>query len=856
MAKKVTRLFSQFNPRDYTLSLDIDKDNMTFSGQVRILGKKTGRPSKRLTFHQKDLVVESAKIVSKKTGKELEIERINLHNAYDEVRLHTKEMVYPGEYEVEINFSGDITNPMHGIYPCFYKNGKKAKTLIATQFESHSAREAFPCIDEPEAKAIFNLEIVSPKGETVIANTLVKSSRTKGNRIVTVFEPTPIMSSYLLAFAIGELHCIKGKTKDGVEVRSWAHTAQPIDHLTYANSEAIKVLEFFTDYFGTKFPLKKLDQIALPDFDSLAMENWGLITFREVGLLADPVNRSLSAEQLITLVIAHEISHQWFGNLVTMEWWDDLWLNESFASIMENIAPDRLHPDWNQWEDFATSRVLSCSHRDIYKDVQAVGVRVKHPDEILTLFDPAIVYAKGARILSMLYEYIGEDNFRKGLQLYFKENAYKNTTRDDLWKALSKVCGQDIGKIMTPWIEQSGQPLLSVKRKDQTLKLSQQRFLMDGVDKTSLWPIPLLADIELKPNILKKREGVSSFNGNEVPIINLNGSGHYIVKYEDSEMFDVLSKQIVERSSTSISRISLLNDMLLLARAGDYSLSSLLNIIEYCDTEPRDAVWSMMARIIGQAQSLTDGDIKTEADVKDFKEKLSVYWYDKLGWEESEDDEPNTKHLRSTALALAISGDNKEAIKYALGLFNKAGSVEKLPAEQRALVAGTAVRHGSPSVITKLMEEYQSSQTPDVKSSITAALCSTHDPKVAKRLISWGLKRGGVIKQQDIDHWFAYMMRNHYIRDEIWNWFTTSWDYILELFSGSKHTDYFVWYSAGPISTPEWQKKFVKFFSPMQDEPAMKRNISISLSEIEARVKWRKREEKDLIKFFSNQNSR
>lgn len=336
MANKVTRLFEQYKPSEYDLLIDIDKDNMTFTGSVKIKGQKTGRPSSRITLHAKDLKVSEAKITKfdKKDVKIFKVARINYQKSFDEVRLHANELLYPGNYEVELKFSGKIDVQMHGIYPCFFKHDKKDKTLVTTQFESHSAREAFPCIDEPEAKAVFNLTLVSPYKEIALANTPVKSSKVSKDRLITVFEPSPVMSTYLLAFAIGEMHCVEAKASDGTIVKSWASVAQPLSHLQYANDECVKILEFFCDYFETPFPLKKIDQVAVPDFDSLAMENWGLITFREVGLLTDPVNRSLSSEQLITLVISHELSHQWFGNLVTMKWWDDLWLNESFASLM------------------------------------------------------------------------------------------------------------------------------------------------------------------------------------------------------------------------------------------------------------------------------------------------------------------------------------------------------------------------------------------------------------------------------------------------------------------------------------------------------------------------------------------
>lgn len=853
MTKKVKRLFEQLAPSNYQLHINIDEESLKFTGEVAISARIKGRPRRRITLHQKDLKILSATVTHKdKKGnqKDLHVDRVNTHSAYDEVRIHTKDMIYPGEVVVTLKFSGKITASMHGIYPCNYKHNGTDKKLIATQFESHYAREAFPCVDEPEAKATFDLAVTADVKSTVLSNTDPKGVTTKSGRQTVTFNTTPIMSSYLLAFVTGEMIHVEGKAKSGVIVRSWATVAQEKSFLNYANDEAVKVLDFFEDYFKTPFPLPKCDQVALPDFESMAMENWGLITFREVGLLADPINRSISSEQLISLVIAHEMSHQWFGNLVTMKWWDDLWLNESFASLMEHLALDTLHPDWHEWESFTASRVISASNRDIYKDVQPVGVTVNHPDEIVTLFDPSIVYAKGARLLKMLHDYIGEEAFRSALQSYFKKHAYKNTTREDLWAEMSESTGKDIEKLMTPWLIQSGTPMLSVQRKDNELELSQKRFLLDGEDDKSLWQIPLLANAELPIDTLDSKTKTIKITNSDSLLFNRTGSGHFITNYKDQSSRDLLAKSIVGRSIDSSTRIIAINDMMRLAEKGEISVVELLKIATQCGQEDRDAVWSMVCRVLSYSHLLIEGDEKYEDKIRAQKAKLADYWYEKLGWQDQKDDDVNTKHIRTTALALKLAGRDPEATKKALALFDKIGSAEGLPADQRTMIICAVVRSKNAKAIDSLIKEYETTLSSDVKDSIAAGLCATHDTKVAEKIISWGLSDEGVVRDQDIDHFFAYMMRNSHIRDVAWEWFTTDYDRLAKKFGNGKRLEFFIWYGSHPLSTREWQKKFTDFFTPKLNQVALSRNLNIAFSEIEARVQWRERDEKKIKQFL------
>jgi len=856
MGKQVTRLFEKFKPTNYALKMSINSAGMTFTGSVKITGQIKGRPSKRLTLHQKGLQVSKAKITfhNKNTAENINVVRINKHEKLNELRLHSDQTLYSGLYTVEVEFSGNITNPMHGIYPCYFMDNGEQKKLIATQFESHHAREAFPCIDEPEAKATFDLSLLTAKDHIVLANTPVVSEQKSANGLTeTIFETTPIMSTYLLAFVTGEMHCVEATTSDGILMRTWATVAQPIKSLQYANNEAVKILEFFTDYFQTAFPLKKCDQVALPDFEAGAMENWGLVTYREIALLADPDNRSLSSEQYVSMVIGHELSHQWFGNLVTMKWWDDLWLNESFASLMEHIALDGLHPDWFQWEQYTASDVIVCSSRDVFKDVQSVHVPVNHPDEISTLFDPAIVYAKGGRLLKMMREYIGDEAFRLALKNYFAKHAYKNTIGDDLWAEMSTASGKNIKDFMHPWLDQSGMPVVSIDQTGEKIHLEQKRFVLDSDNDQSLWPVPLLSDHALNKEVFDSRKLDLSKSDDSKPIVlNQYGSGHMLVHYLDNETQKYIAKSFGSQILKPETRINVLNDQLLLSRKGEASLTEGLDIVCAASSEPRDAVWQIMSRTIATAIGLTEGDEDTEKRIKAFRSNLAVDWYRKLGWDDIPADDPNTRSLRQTALSLVIAGDSPEAIHEAKKRYEAAGSVEALDAEQRAMIVSAGVKNDFINT-DDLISEYKSSPNPDVQLAIAMGLTNTRRRDIGKKIIDQALgnKVEGFVRPQDIFRWYAYLMRNRYTRIDAWEWLKNNWDRLELLFGDGKSFDYFIIYSASPINTVEGQKQFNDFFLPKSDDLSLKRNINIAISEIEARVSWRKREESVIQKYFA-----
>lgn len=838
----ITQLFNTLKPINYKLQIAIDSQALTFTGTTNISAVLVS-DSDVIKLHAKDLKIKNASIDNQTVNVQ--------YKGNDELHLISKDTIKHGEHTIELSYSGKITDDMVGIYPCYFNYKGAKKWLIATQFESHFARQVFPCVDEPAAKATFDLELITNKDEAVISNTPVKSQSKNAGRLTTLFETTPKMSTYLLAFVTGGMNFKEATTKDGVVVRSWASAAQPIEHLEYSLQEAVKIIEFFNEYFETPYPLTKCDQVALPDFDAGAMENWGLITYRESAMLADPLNRSISSEQYISTVIAHELSHQWFGNLVTMQWWDDLWLNESFASLMEYIAVDALHPEWQVWEDYTAADVVSASNRDVFSDVQPVRVDVNDPAEISTLFDGAIVYAKGGRLLKMMREYIGEDAFRSGLKSYFKKHAYGNTTRDDLWHELEEASGKPIGIIMNSWLEQSGLPRLQVSQSGTSIKLFQKRLLLDGDGTDSqTWQIPLLTSEPLNADLLTEQSEVMQAESDIAVLFNLNASGHFVVDYEDASQKQALKDALKNLDIEASGRINTLNDLILLSRAGEESLVSGLDLVSNCSKEPRNNVWSMMASILGHARTLTEGDDEAEQNIKKFTYQLVEDQYHELGWDQQDNDDTNTIQLRRTIIGMALASENQAVINEALKRY-KAAEPAELDAEFRGLLISAAVRFGDKNEIEKLISIYKETASPDVRDDIASALTSTKDVEVGQKLLSL-LKDKDHVRPQDLVRWFAYLLRNKYTREITWKWLKDNWHWIMKTFASSKSYDYFPRYAAMFMNSEEWLEEYKTFFTSMLSNVSLSRTIKIGIKEIEARIAWRKRDEQKIINWLKN----
>lgn len=826
-------LYDTFHPEHYDLSIEIDRLGRAFSGTVTIKGDVMPNQTS-IGLHAKDLTIDSVTFDGKAAD----------HTAGDNDELWVSHAdIAPGDHVIVIGFNGQITDAMHGMYPCKFTVDGQAKELIATQFESHHAREVFPCIDEPEAKATFDLVLTTEPDVAVLSNLHHVNQTKQGDKLVTTFATTPRMSTYLLAWVVGDLHKKSAETISGVEVNVWATPAQRPESLDFALENAVKIIEFFDDYFGVPYPLPKSDHVALPDFSSGAMENWGLITYREVALLADPATTTVASKQYIATVIAHELSHQWFGNLVTMKWWNNLWLNESFATLMEYLAVDAIHPEWNAWLDFASHESVLALRRDAIEGVQSVQVDVNHPDEISSLFDGAIVYAKGARLLRMCQAYVGNEAFQRGLQSYFEEFAYLNTEADDLWRHLSDASGKDISGLMNTWISQSGYPVVSVDDKG----LKQEQFFIGPHNKSSkLWPIPLGAEsTEDMPELLEVSQLPMPIAKDER--LNVGDTAHFITQYAPDRLAAIIDRDDL----TELDRLQLIHERLLLVRGGRADSDSLIALSQHFADDNSEHVWDMIAHSLGELKKFVEDDELAEQGLRKLYGKLANEQYQRLGWMPTVGESENDTKLRSTIIGMMIYSRQPSVLQQVDALYSS--GIESLDPELRPLVIASVVhRTDDAKLIQDLFATYRESSSADLQNDIAAGLTNAKQPEHIAYLLQSMLDTS-IIRSQDTARWFVYLIRNRYSRSAAWQWMKSNWDWVEKTFGGDKSFDQFPRYAATGLSSREQRDDYQAFFEPHRADASLTRTIDLGILEIDARIELLERDGEAVRRALSQQ---
>lgn len=834
-------LYDDFKPENYKIYLDVNRETKRFDGKVTVTGEAL---TTDLAFHQKDLNITEVLV----NGQAVDF---SLDETSETVAF---QISAPEKITVAFTYSAALTDNMTGIYPSYYEVDGEKKQLVGTQFETHFARQAFPSIDEPAAKATFDLAVKFDEkaGESIVSN-MPEISNENG---VHTFDTTVKMSSYLLAFVFGDMQSKLGQTKNGTQVGVFATKAHKVQALDFPLDIAIRVIEFYEDYFKVAYPLPHSWHIGLPDFSAGAMENWGAITYREVALLADPDNSTLESRQYVALVIAHELAHQWFGDLVTMQWWDDLWLNESFANMMEYVAIDAIEPDWHIWEKFSVAEAPMALNRDAIDGVQSVHVAVNHPDEINTLFDGAIVYAKGARLMVMLRKWLGDTDFSAGLQAYFETHQYGNTVGNDLWKALSATSGRDVSAFMTSWIDQPGYPVLSVSVENDELVLRQAQFFTgQGVNQGRLWQMPLNTNWTGLPDILSEAEvripdfaKLSAENGNKPLLFNAQNAAHYLVNYSDD-----LAEKVIAQVQTfdTITKVQLIQSALKLAEGGLADYANLVTLIAKFDNEPSQVVNSAMSQALDTLKIFIDEDTDSEVAFKKFVGNLFDKQYQRLGWDKVAGESFNDEQLRAIPISWEVYAGNADALTKSSAIFAQhETNIHAIPADIRQVVLKNQItEHETDELVKKYFDTYAKTTDQTFQRELNVAVSSTKKMSTVDEIISQ-YRNTDLVKPQDLRFWFASLIRRDFSQAAAFEWLVQNWDWVQEKLGGDMASGDFIKVIGNNFDTDTKLKAFIQFTDCFKDEPAFKRIVDMAKTQITAKIALLADQKEKVVQIF------
>lgn len=773
------KFFNYYAPSEYTLDLYINRDKTELSGITTIKGEVKQSPIK---LHAVDMQIERVELDGKPT-----------EYIYKDGAIIIDAPL--GEHELNIRHVATVQADMQGAYLSTYMLNGKEERMLTTQFESHYAREAFPCIDEPAAKAKYSIIITSEDAEDTILSNMpaIEEQLVNGAKKVR-FEQTPPMSSYLVAFIASKLISYETKSVHGVKITAYATPAQSVEELKIGGDFAADVLDYYDDLFKVPYPLPKLDLVAIPDFDAGAMENWGLMTFREVAMLASEKS-SIEQKIYISTVIAHEISHMWFGDLVTMKWWDDLWLNESFANTMELYATAKVRPEYNAWDDFYTGTVQIALRRDCLPGVQPISVDVKSVEEIDTLFDGAIVYAKGGRMIVMLMRAMGEDNFFKGISDYFNKHKYSNTSADDLWEALTPYAEFDVKSFMTPWLTQPGYPVVETNG-------TQYRFLLTDGDKSSYrYPIAQLLD---------------------------DLSGHYLIKLSDTELNDKLTNI---SSLSKEQKLRLLIDRRLLAKTDAVESVSLLPLLAAFKHETDACIWGTISGIIGDLKIFFEPKSKEKQQFRNFVKELVRVEYERLGIEAKASDTLNDTKLRPIIMGLMLYVNDDVFLsrieeRYARQAF------DTLNPDYRWVIGAALVRRQA-SRSLDYFNIYKKSVNPELKGDLADAMLSVMDHDILAGYLHE--LRDGAVRPQDRLSFFVRLMRNYRLTSEALDWMYQNWEWLMQE-EGEKSIGAYPRYSAMLIKRQADADKYHEFFEQYINTASVAREIKVGYADIASRM--------------------
>lgn len=764
------RLPQTIHPEHYSLVLTPDLKNATFTGKEKI-DVVISEPVDAITLNAAEIKFQSVKTTL--NGKTLDA-AVSEDTAKEQATFDFHQKLPTGHLTLDIEYSGILNNELRG----FYLSKTAKRNYAVTQFEPTDARRAFPSFDEPAFKAKFDVSLVVDKGDTAISNTniIADTPGPEEGKHTIRFATTPKMSTYLVAFLVGDFQCTSGES-DGVPIRGCA-TPDKVELTKYAVKAAEFVLHYYDNYFGIKYPMPKLDMIALPDFEAGAMENFGAITYRETDLLLDEKNASVGAKKNVAAVVAHEMAHQWFGDMVTMQWWDNLWLNEGFATWMENKPVAAWHPEWNIPQDVAQG-LNSTLNLDAQRTTRTIRAKADTPDEINQMFD-GITYGKAGAVLLMVENYLGEETFRKGVHNYLAAHMYGNATAEDFWNAQTATSHKPVDKIMESFVVQPGEPILTFSNpQSDSVSVQQQRFFLNPSvkpEQAQSWTVPVCmktasnaSDCEVLSSAqqsLKAPEAQFFF-------ANAGGKGYYRSTYPSDVYGKIVSN--VETGLTPEERISLLGDVWAQVRADKMAVGDYLDLAAAVkDDKSASVVETALNAVATIDRQIASTDEEHEALAawvrKNFKPA-----YERLG-KASDSDTPETKELRAALFgALGTTGKDPEVIAEAKQIAEKylsdPSSVEPTLAQTATSIAAI---NGDTAFFDQLQKTYETSTNPQVQDGALRMLALFKDQPLELRSLDYTVS--GKVRNQDAAIQLLIMLQGRDTRDQAWKYIRQNWD--------------------------------------------------------------------------------
>jgi puromycin-sensitive aminopeptidase len=801
-------------PARYEIRLEPDLEAATFAGEETVT-LTVKEPVSEIVLNAAELAIQS---VSVATADGATVEgSAALDEAAERASLRFPTPIPPGEHRLTLRFTGILNDRLHGFYRSTYKDASGASHVIAaTQFEATDARRGFPCWDEPALKAAFRVTLVVPEQLAAISNTRVISETPTGSgKKTVVFADTIRMSTYLVAFVVGELEATAPVMVGPTPLRVWCVPGKR--HLArFALEVGAFALDFFERYYGMPYPGDKLDMLAIPDFAAGAMENLGAITYRETALLVDETAASHAERERVADVVAHEIAHMWFGDLVTMLWWNGIWLNEAFATFMELLAVDAWKPEWKRWTTFGVSRAAAMGV-DGLQNTRPIEFEVRAPRDCEAMFD-LLTYEKGGSVLRMLEQHLGGEVFRDGVRLYLERHRLGNAETTDLWKALGDAARLPIPEVMNGWIFRPGYPLVIVEPEGGGVKLSQRRFTYlpaDGV-APERWQIPvrLRASVKRgfvdKPVLLGDQDVAVALPASpDWVVANAGGHGFYRVQYAPP-----LLKKLTGalRKLAPIERFNLVSDALALAQAGMMATADYLDLTARFGEETDRNVWTALIGSLAYLNRLIGEESRPQLEAL-VRQRVEGA-VERLGWEPQPDEDELERQLRGDLLrALGTLGNDPAAQGRARAMYARYREDETAvdPDVLPALIAIVATAGGE-AEYDEFLRRFKAARTPQEEQRYLYALAAFRQPELLQRTLE--KTTNGEVRSQDAPFLVRALLVGVHSRGLAWEYVKANWQAMARQYPGSAYRRMYEGVTA--LVSPPWEQEVRAFFETNQ----------------------------------------